>query len=253
LGNVGDLPQELRGIDFDETTAFLIAVAVAITRSLDLPARHMPGGRAAESIAGLMLIDALCVTLMFNIVTRIANAYDLEPEWIGVRRGAGLQRVTRALMALGVRWQMPLREDDNEPTEVGLTQVESQIRQFGLDPTSSLWRHLDALPTIEVAIAQLLSAAAHGSLAEQQSVDETPRDCLQHVGASVKLERADRGLSVWNRLDAEPEKVTHATIAALELDASIEIDMVFRVALLAALKKLNRADVSELVEQAFTA
>ncbi len=251
IHDANELQRSLSQNGFDSTEAFLIAVAVALTRNLALPVRGGPVGHSHPLLFREQLIDGLAVTFMFNIVNRIANAYDLQPEWVALRRTESIRRITRSFMAFGLPFQMPLSNDSKEASEPLCTHVYSFVRHFGFDEVSPVWQQLCVLPSIEVAIYQLLWVAVNCSDTDDELLDAVTQTCLGPPEAICPPKTADAHLSVWKQMFAEPYNPFPFEASVSAISTGVKLDIVFRVALLASIHKLNCSNVRSLVMQAF--
>src|SRR5688572_2060498 len=140
---------------FDRADAFLIGAAVALTRGFPLPST----GAAAE-IERLpdwreRALDALSVMFMFNVVNRVANAYDLMPEWERLTASGWRRTKLTELMSMGLPLLMPL-ESDAGGAEAEAPPLEPLIRQWGISQPSPMWKQFRIFPSVELAIYRLM-------------------------------------------------------------------------------------------------
>jgi hypothetical protein len=241
-----DLYTNVRAIGFDDTDAFFIATAVALTRNFALPQRDRMIGPTSPFAFREQLIDGLVVTFMFNIVNRIANFYNLQPEWTELRRTKALRRLTRTLMSFGLRTQMPLANDRKAADESDFPIVEPLLHHFGVKEVSPLWRQLAALPSVGVAINQLLWVAVNCSETDSKLTDTVTQACLGAPPTGSYHEIADSELSAWAELYAAPHRFSSSALSMLEIADATKLDILFRVALLAAVHKFNYQSARDL-------
>jgi hypothetical protein len=246
------LQQSVRKIKFKDSDAFLISVAVAVTRNMTLPKKSDPVECGNPFPTRWELIDALCVMFMFNVVNRIANAYGLLPEWNSLRRTETVRHATGKLMSVGVSYQMPLVNDDDEESGASLVPfIESLLHEFHIVAVSPVWQQLQFLPSVERAIYQLLSVALSDSNTDSAYFHQVTQDCIGLSEGTSGLPAPDSHLAIWRLLFAEPHKISHTDLSNLELSAEAKLDLVFRVSMLAGINKLNCNSVRNLIVQAF--
>ncbi len=224
--------------------AFLVATAVALTRNLAIPLRE--DFLAVYSTTDLRekTVDGLGVTFMFNIVNRIANLYDLQPEWHRWRLTESIRTASQSIMAAGLPSQMPLT---NECQEVQCSpKIAELLCNFGVHTASPIWTHLSALPTIEFAIYQLMWIAIRYSRDSVELAQDATDGCLNQP-SSVNCQEANRIVSKCCRqLYAEPFKSCEDW-SRLELSERTKLDLVLWVALLAAIHQLNSDKIQNLL------
>lgn len=86
-----------------------------------------------------------------------------------------------------------------------------------------------------------------------ERLDEVTRDCLGCPETAIASESNDTAASTWIRLFKEPHKACPVDARALGISEETKVDLVFRVAILAAIQKLNAGRVQEVVAQTFSA
>jgi hypothetical protein len=237
---------ELGGLGFDEAEAFLISIAVGLTRDIALTPLADGKDRALAIFSRPQLVDALAVTFMFNIVNRIANFYNLQPEWTQLRRTERLQRITRPLMAFGLLRQMPLTPDQSESGVFLDESIKTLLNELGVDQVSSVWSQLHVLPPVELAIFQLLSVAVYETATSDSLLDKVTRDCLDFAQQSDSPV-AD---TIWTKLFSEPHKMSRQDVDELAMESRTKLDVVYRVALRSSIAKLSGSEVEGLLVHA---
>jgi hypothetical protein len=194
------------------------------------------------------VIDGLAVTFMFNAINRVANAYDLAPEWETLRRTDLIQTFTRRFMAFGLPLQMPLASDNIAITEPVHSPISSLLHHFGVDSVSPVWQQLHLLPRVEMAIHQLLRATLNYSRTDDRLLNAVTRECLiSHANGNV-VQAGEQSMPFWSQLYVEPYNASRSSFAVLP-DERTKIDVTFRVALLAAIHKLNGNSARQLIEE----
>jgi hypothetical protein len=241
-----DLQREIHELNFGGTDAFLIAAAVAITRDFAIPTRNrLPCSDPVDFER--QLIDGLVVTFMFNAINRIANVYGLQPEWVSFRRAEPTLRTTRALMALGLRLQMPLENDSWDIVEPAYPELTPLLHQFGVSDVAPLWHRLVILPQLVTAIYQLLWVSVHCSDADNGLLDTVMQESLAYQCAADNTAASNQPKSIWSQLFAKPYTVGPSDVAGEIGPAGTTLDVAFRVAMLAGVHKLNGPRTRKLV------
>jgi hypothetical protein len=233
-----NLHSNVRTIGFDDADALLISTAVAVTRNFAFPARIHLVGETSRLESRKQLIDALGVTFMFNIVNRVANFYSLQPEWTELRRSNAVRSLTRPLMSFGLTTQMPLANDPKETDEDVFPNVEPLLHHFGVKEVSLLWQGLDTLPSVRMAIYQLLWTAVNCSETDSEYTDAVTQECLG-TAKGPHHEMANSEMSAWAELYATPHRFSISAWPMLEISDGTTVDILFRVSLLAAIHKFN--------------
>lgn len=248
-GNCDGLLAELERLGFEEYHGILIMLAVAVTRNLCLPAED-------QIIQQLLMrnaireefLDALAVTFLFNSVTRIANAYDLDPEWARLGRSKLLRRAIRRFFTLALPWQMTLEDDEQQDQERRAGQIQDLLSALGLKSISPIWRELGRIPTLYRAIYQLLWVSIQCSELDDDILALITSRCID-IGEgngnaqSVPSEgTVDEALQFAARLFAQPHAINSYDVTKLRrsgFDEKQILDFVFRVSLLAGVFTLN--------------
>jgi hypothetical protein len=235
----------LTQIHFEPSDAFLIAAAVALTRNLPLPRAEAFSGLVIQSDWQKRAIDALAVTFMFNIVNRIANAFELVPEWNSVGHTDWFRSRMHAIMSFGLPMLMPLDYDPQEPVPCSAPFIEQLLHEFGIDHPSGIWQQLGALPTVEFAIYRLLWVGVHCCETDQRTIEKLL--CAQEDEDAERA--AGRRNPFWKeRVDAPYLRPQDVATLCKGTDEGTKVDLAFRVALLAGTNTLNSSAAAELVE-----
>jgi hypothetical protein len=265
-GDSVGLVAEIQKLGFAEDDSRLIALAVRITRpDLKAPDESIEteGTRRGEGTP--KLFDATAVTVLFNMVNRIASAYGLVSEWSWWRRGERIRRITRPLMSLLTRSLISLTDEEPQtrtPAEIDLRPL---FRAIGYTPDFSICEMLVRNPELAVIVYGLLSASVTAS-----ELDETIQPLI--VGAcSGNTQSAPREVGMTDvfssprpalesgaihetvnrfaeKLFARPYSVSPSDLSELRqqgLDEGRILDLVFRVSVLAGIAKLDAAPLAE--------
>ncbi len=242
--DANELVVKVQTLGFERLDAFLVAMAVALTRNLAIPSREEFRESKFTADFREKVVDGLAVTFMFNIVNRIANLYDLQPEWHKWRLTESIRTSSQSIMAAGLPVQMPLAEECQEvPCSPKITEL---LWNFGVDSVSPIWKHLSALPTVEFAIYQLMWIAIRYSRDSVELAQDATDGCLNQP-SSVNCHETNRIVSKCCRqLYAEPFKSCEDW-SRLELSERTKLDLVLWVALLAAIHQLNSDKIQNLL------
>ncbi|MEQ1828519.1 MAG: hypothetical protein ABL921_21330 [Pirellula sp.] len=242
--DVDELIPKLQSLDFDRLDATLIATAVASTRNLAIPASdEMRQGLSAVEF-NERVVDGLAVTFMFNVVNRIANLFELQPEWHSWRLNGAIRTASQAMMAIGLPHQMPI---GNESQQVLLApKIAELLCNFRVVKVSPIWGQLKALPSIEFAIYQLMSIAIQFSSGSPGLIDEVTDSCLCHFGNTLDDASVQPISRCCRQLFLEPFKSCDAW-SRLDLSDRTKLDIAFWVSLLAAIHQLNSNSLARLV------
>ena len=223
-------------------------MAVALTRNLAIPSREEFRESKFTADFREKVVDGLVVTFMFNIVNRIANLYDLQPEWHKWRVTESIRTSSQSIMAAGLPFQMPLAD---ERQEVQCSpNIAELLCNFGVDSVSPIWKQLSALPTVAFAIYQLMWIAIRYSRDSVVLIQEAMDGCLNQP-SSVNCQETNRIVSQSCRqLYAEPFKSCEDW-SRLDISERTKLDLAFWVALLAAIHQLNSDRIHKLIGEWF--
>ena len=215
----------------------LIAFSVAVTRNLDLPAIQDLSSHGNSDENQKKIADSLGVTFMFNVVNRIANLFDLQPEWHRWRCTQAIRNLTQRLMAFGLPHQMNLA-DEFQSVE-STSHIDTLLPKFGIESISPIWEKFHRLPSVEFAIYQLMLTAIRYSSQHQQLIQEVNAACKVESQDGSSRSRLPQDIEIWQRLYAAPYKLGGIEWSNSNPDDETQLDMVFWVAILAAIHKLN--------------
>jgi hypothetical protein len=188
------------------------------------------------------------VIFMFNMINRIANAYDLQPEWNGLRSSKLGNRIGQAVMASGLPYVMPLQEietADSEPTDFARS-----LQKFGFRRIGNVWREFEAQPRLAIAIEQLLIASGWYCEQDNGELDQITKMLLADADPELPATEAgepQEALQVARILIHEPYRFCRSDreyLAANGWSQRRILDLFFRAAMLAGVSKIN----SELVD-----
>jgi hypothetical protein len=232
------LVAQLQALGFSATDSSYVAVAVAATRDMTPPSCYFIPNQPTSELRD-EFVDVVTVILLFNVVNRIADAYGLQPEWARVRRTERLRRWTRWLMSVGLPYQMPLASDGHRDSESLTPHVIECLTLLQVESVSPIWRLLRHVPTIEIAIYQLLSASIHfydgGTSLGELSIDGAPEQKRAALVAEATA-RLSSGLA------ATPPHVVADEVKSLRHAGILEtriVDLVLRAALTTAIRVIN--------------
>lgn len=183
------------------------------------------------------LVDGLMVTFMFNVVNRIANFYELQPEWNRLRRSETIRNISQRIMAASLPFQMPLADEQQEVHT--LPQIADYLIAFGVERPSPVWQCLRIVPSVEFAIYQLMMVATKFSKRSSDLIREVTDVCLDRPPTTPPHLLARESLDLLVRLFREPHRMAGVDRSALALDEQTIMDLIFWVALLAAVHQLN--------------
>ena len=244
------LPENLKNLDFSHREAALISLAVALTRRMTFPEdigrciiqTQQPAANS-RATALEQLLDCLSVVFMFNIVNRLANFHQLEPEWTAPIESAWTREWVRGLLAWGVGLQMSLASDVNDRSMLANEEkVKTLVATLGVPKPSDVWGTMRDLPSPFRAIVDIVAKTAGCN-----GLPRLMRDPKCRYEFQLENERVEQP-EIWDRLFSHPWTVEDDMGEKMGLSREQEVDFLFRIAVLASIAKLESPDAKFYVE-----
>lgn len=223
----------------------ILSLAVAVTRRISIPDDLFPSPTSASEPMPLDedLFDAMTIVFMFNVVNRIANAFDIAPEWAMLGRVGVGRRIAQWIMSIGLQWHMSLEGLGDIGHENIAVDLIYPALELGLPVQrfSAIWPELNRDPSVRTAIYQLLWV----SLTCSELSGEFLRRCVEVVmpAPGVSPTTFSDPLSEYCAVVFfRPFQFSPSNYPAkrLGLTEDQKLDVTFRIAIAAAFEKMNQ-------------
>jgi len=185
----------------------------------------------------------MTVVFMFNVVNRVANVFNIAPEWTIFGREGWRRRVAQWVMSMGLPWHMslqPLAESEQVKPARDLAMPAEQIG-LPAELLSVLWNELNNIPSIRTAVYQLFWTSLTCSKLDSHILRQLVEAVVGKVDSSDKL--TSDGLGAFcEGLFHHPFAGAVSNFNAVHVDLTDEekLDVVFRVSIAAAVEKMRQ-------------
>jgi hypothetical protein len=239
------LPALFESLGFTHRVGTVLSLAVAVTRGISIPQALVPFPISANESLPLDedLVDAMSVVFMFNVVNRIANAFDIAPEWAMFGRIGIGRRIAQWIMSIGLPWHMSLDGLDETKLRIIAFDLVVPAHEAGIPVQhyAAIWPEIKRHPSLSTAIYQMLWA----SLTCSELSGELLRRCVESVTRTTRdspILSTDMLSQYCAAIYFHPFRFLSADYPAarLGLTEDQKLEVTFRIAIAAAFEKMHQ-------------